>query len=90
MTQAQHTPFGYEPDFRRMPADVSKPFCIRCQKNVNTAKAIAVTVNEEKWVAVEGHNNHALVQGNTTPSMVQNLYIGKDCMAAIAKAGGEA
>lgn len=85
-------PFYYEPDFRSKihPRKPSEPFCCRCQQNVDPAKAIAVSVNDESWMAIEGHDRHEEIRTNFNPQckkLVYNGYIGQDCMKALKKSG---
>lgn len=93
-TEVKHTPgeaFYYEPDFRSKvhPRDPKKPFCCRCQQNVDPSKAIPVSVNDESWMAIEGHGRHEEIRTNFNPQakrLVYDGYIGRDCRAAISKA----
>lgn len=86
------TPFStifYDPDFRRGPKYSSKPYCMRCQQNVDITKAVPVSVNEETWMAIEGHDRHEEIRTNLSPQcrdLVSNQYIGRDCMKIITKA----
>lgn len=76
-------PFFYDLDFRRDPKDASKPYCMRCQQNVDINKAVPVSVNEETWMAIKGHDLHEEIRTNFAPQcrdLVSNQYIGKDCM----------
>jgi hypothetical protein len=83
--------FYFDPDFRKThihPRDPKKPYCCRCQMNVDPAKAIAVTCNDETWMALEGHDRHDELRTNFNPQardLVYNGYIGRDCRRAIAK-----
>lgn len=94
MTITQHTQgaFYYDPDFRKShihPRDVKKPYCCRCQMNVDPEKAIAVTINGETWMALKGHDRHEELRTNfnaPAKDLVCNAYIGRDCYAAVAKA----
>lgn len=85
------TAFYYDPDFRRThihPKDVTKPYCCRCMQNVDVNKAIAVTINEETWMAVIGHDRHEEIRTNFAPQcrdLVINSYLGKDCYKALMK-----
>ena len=91
-TKHAPTPWFYDPDFRRShihPKDVMKPYCAVCQQNVDPDKAVKVTVNEETWMAVEGHDKAELVHGASNRG-ISNHYIGRDCYSALAKACGEA
>ena len=88
------TQFYYEPDFRSKvhPKDPTTPFCCRCQQNVDPDKAIAVSVNDEEWIAIEGHDRHDEIRTNWAPQqkkLVYNGYIGRDCYAALKTAKGE-
>ena len=79
--------FSYDPDYRSKvhPRDPKKPYCCRCQQNLNVEKAIAiaVTINEETFMAVKGHDRHEEIRTNFNPPQVTNLvsngYMGKDC-----------
>lgn len=97
MTQTQHTPeaFYFDPDFRSNshPKNPTEPYCCRCQRNVDITKAIPVSINDETWMAVEGHDRHEEIRTNfyaNQVGLVYNGWIGKDCRAAIAKATGAA
>jgi hypothetical protein len=74
------TAFCYDPDFRRSPKDPRKPYCCRCQQNVNSNTAVAVTINEETWMAVEGHGNPDPVsRPDHKNKVIGDAYLGKDC-----------
>ncbi len=83
--------FYYDPDFRfthTHPKDASKPYCLRCQHNVDVRKAIAVTANEETWMCLEGHDRHEELRTNFNPQakgLVTNSYLGKDCYKTLKK-----
>ncbi len=82
-------PFYYGPDFRKShihPREVTKPYCCRCQMNVDATKAIPVTINEETWMALEAHNRHEELRTNFNPQakdLVSNSYLGRDCWKAL-------
>ena len=87
-------PFYYDPEFRSKihPKDPTKPFCCRCQQNVDPEKAIPVSVNDESWQAVEGHDRHEEIRTNFHPhqkKLVYNGYIGRDCRRALQKEEGK-
>lgn len=76
--------FYFDPGFRSKthPRDPKAPYCIRCQQNLDTSKAIAVTFNDETWLAVVGHDRHEEIRTNFAPhlkDLVLNGWIGKDC-----------
>ncbi len=84
-------PFYYEPDYRSKthPRDLKKPYCCRCQQNVDISKATPVTINEETFMAIEGHDRHEEIRTNHNPQcrhLVSNGYIGKDCLKAAKEA----
>jgi len=75
--------FDYDPDFRRDPKDWQKPFCCRCQQNLDMKKAIAVTINEETFTLVIGHGREEEIQTNfnhQAKHLCNNAWIGKDCL----------
>lgn len=84
-------PFYYDPDYRKThihPRDPNKPYCCRCQMNIDITKAIPVTINEETYMALEGHNRHEELRTNFNKNankLVLNSYIGRDCRAALTK-----
>lgn len=88
--------FYYDPDYRKThihPKDPKKPYCCRCQQNVDVNKAIPVTINEETFMAIEGHNRHEEIRTNFNPQSVDlvfNSYLGKDCRKVLARATGKA
>lgn len=83
-------PFYYDPDFRSKvhPRNLKKPFCCRCQQNVDPEKAIPVSVNDETWMALEGHDRHEEIRSNYNSQclkLVYNGYIGRACYASLIK-----
>lgn len=73
--------FFYDPDFRREPPREGA-YCHTCQRPVNVKTAVAVSVNEETWMAIEGHGNHEAIRTNFAPqcrNLVLDAYIGTDC-----------
>lgn len=82
--------FYFDPDFRSKthPRDPKAPYCIRCQQNLDTSKAIAVSFNDETWMAVVGHDRHEEIRTNLAPhlrGLVCNGWIGKDCYKKVMK-----
>lgn len=77
--------FCYDPDFRSKthPRKPLEPYCCRCHQNVDITKAIAVSINDETWMAVVGHDRHEEIRTNYngphTLKLVTNGWIGKDC-----------
>lgn len=61
--------YDLDPDFRRGAPDGDVPYCARCQKKVDPAKAKRVTVCWETWKVSEGGNE----------------FVGQDCWKAITK-----
>lgn len=45
--------YQMDPDFRRDSPD-GKPYCVCCQRGVDPAKAIRVTVDWDRWMVTEG------------------------------------
>ena len=83
--------FYFDPDFRSKthPRDPKAPYCIRCQQNLDTTKAVAVSFNDETWMAVVGHDRHEEIRTNFngphTLGLVANGWIGKDCYKKVKK-----
>lgn len=77
--------FSYDPDFRSRvhPKKPLEPYCCRCQQNVNVETAVPVTINEETWMAVEGHGRDKEIRTNfNTPltfDLTHNGWLGPDC-----------
>jgi hypothetical protein len=77
--------FRYDPDFRSRihPKDYHSPFCCRCQRNLDTSKAVAVTINEETFMALMGHGRAQEIRTNFNPGredLCGDSWIGKDCL----------
>jgi hypothetical protein len=90
MTSTDSAPFCYDPDYRSRvhPKDHTKPFCCRCQHNIDTSKAIPVTINEESLMAVIGHGRSEELNPNPNhPESTWDTWIGKDCLARLKKEG---
>lgn len=84
--------FYYDPDYRSRvhPRDITAPYCCRCQRNLDTSKAVAVTINEETMMAVIGHGRAEEMRTNFNPqcaSLTGDAWIGKDCLAKLKKEG---
>ncbi len=87
-------PFYYDPDYRSRvhPRDWKRPYCCRCQQNLDTSKAVAVTINEETMMALIGHGRAEELRTNSHPQcrkLVSDGWIGKDCLRQLKREAAE-